>query len=148
MPLDRPISQLLSEARREWQSKPGADEGEITELCKLAPFELPKEYLDLLRFCNGGYGELDAPPLLLSLDSIEESVHYNEDESRKKFFRDFWFIGGNAGLEMIAFDLRGGPPWPIVMIDPIAGPESAEKIAENMADFIPKIGLASDRPRD
>ena len=147
MPLHRPISEILSEPGREWTPRPSADEREIGELRKLVPFELPVEYIDLLRYCDGGFGELDAPPLLFALDSIAESVEYNESDFRRSEFRDFWFFGGNGGMEKIAFDLREGPPWRIVAIDPIAGIESAQMIAESMADFILKIGLAADRPR-
>ena len=59
-------------------------------------------------------------------------------------FPTFMFFGSNGGLESIAFDLRVGPPWPIVMIDQIAGPESAEEIAPNMASFIEVVGLEAE----
>jgi hypothetical protein len=58
-------------------------------------------------------------------------------------FPSFLFFGSNGGLELLAFDLRSGPPWPIVMIDPIAGPESAEEIAPDLATFVKAIGLES-----
>jgi hypothetical protein len=54
------------------------------------------------------------------------------------------FFGSNGGLESIAFDLRVGPPWPIVMIDQIAGPESAKEIAANMGAFIEAIGIEAE----
>ena len=38
-----------------------------------------------------------------------------------------------------------GPPWPIVMIDQIAGPESAKEIAPNMVAFIEAIGIEAER---
>jgi len=37
-----------------------------------------------------------------------------------------------------------GPPWPIVMIDQIAGPESAKEIAPNMVAFIEAIGIEAE----
>jgi hypothetical protein len=145
-PLDRPIAEILADSRRKWTPRPSANEDKISELCELVRFELPSEYIDLLRYCDGGFGDLDAPPLLFGLDSIAEALDFNASEFRKTTFPDFWFFGGNRGLEMIAFDLREGPPWRIVMIDPIAGPGSAEVIAESMADFIPKIGRAVSGP--
>ena len=105
--------------------------------------ELPTEYVDLLRYCDGGYGELDAPPLLFQMDSISESVEHNEVFQRDGFFSRFWFIGSNGGLEAIAFDLRIGPPYPVVMIDCNAD-DTDVQIAGNFADFIPKIGLTAD----
>lgn len=147
MPLDRAISEILNEPGREWTPNPPAGEDEIAELRELVPFDLPAEYIELLRYCDGGYGELDAPPLLLSMDSIAESVEHNEMWRREGKYTAFWFIGGNGGGETIGFDLRSGPPWPLVMIDCIAGDDSARRIAADMADFVQKIGLAADRPR-
>ena len=147
MPLDRPISEILKEPRREWTPKAPADEDEIAELRTLAPFELPAEYIELLRYCDGGYGELDALPALFHMDSIAESVARNEMWREKGEYSAFWFIGGNGGLETIGFDLRAGPPWPIVAIDCIAGDDSAEWIASNMAEFVEKIGVPADRRR-
>jgi hypothetical protein len=51
------------------------------------------------------------------------------------------FFGSNGGIESIACDLSAGQPWPVVMIDQIAGPDSATEIAPNMAAFIEAIGL-------
>jgi hypothetical protein len=147
MPLERPISVILKEPARVWSPNAPADEDEIAELRESVPFELPAEYIELLRYCDGGYGELDAPPLLCHMDSIAESVEHNEMWRKQGQYMGFWFIGGNGGLETIAFDLRTGPPWPIVAIDCIAGDDSAQRIADDMAQFIEKIGLAADRPR-
>jgi hypothetical protein len=141
MPLNRPISQILSEPNREWTPKPPADEDEIAELRELAPFELPAEYIELLRYCDGGCGELDAPPLLFHMYSIADSVQFNEMWRAEGQYADFWFIGTNGGLETIGFDLRAGPPWPIISIDCIAGEDSVERIAGDVAEFVEKIGL-------
>jgi len=146
MPLNRPISKILNEPRRDWTPKPPADEDEITELQQVAPFELPAEYVELLRYCEGGWGELDTPPLLFQIDSVAESVERNEIWRKEGQYTDYWVIGGNGGLETIGFDLRSGPPWPLAMIDCIAGDDSARRIAADMADFVEKIGLAVDRP--
>jgi len=92
MPLDRPIADILTEQGREWAANPPANENEITELCKLVHFELPSEYIALLRYCNGGFGKLDSPPVLFDLDSIEKSIQYNSTEFRRSVFAEFWFF--------------------------------------------------------
>ena len=148
MPLDRPVAEILKEPGRDWTPNVPADEDEIAELRALVPFELPAEYVELLRYCDGGDGELDLPPLLFSMESIAESVEHNEAFHRDGFFADFWFIGTNGGLETIAFDLRTGPPYPIVMIDCNADGTDV-KIADDMAQFISKIGIrAADATDD
>lgn len=118
-----------------------AGEGELKQLFDHTRFELPAAYIALLRHCNGGYGPLDAPPLFFRMDSIAESIANNEVWHAKGLYRGFWFIGGNGGLETIGFDIRGGQPWPLVMIDCIAGDDSAERIATDISDFINRIGL-------
>ena len=143
--MDRPISNILTDAGREWTPKAAAEESEISKLRQLAPFVLPAEYVELLRFCNGGYGELDAPPLRFQMDTIAETVEHNEMWRKEGQYASFWFIGSNGGLETIGIDLRSGPPWPIVMIDCLAGEDSAEQIANDMAEFITKIGISADR---
>lgn len=146
MPPSLPIPQLLTQPGRRWIPKPPATEEETEHLRSMIRFELPAEYLELLRFCNGGEGDLDADPLLFWMDAISSSIEHNRFWEKEGTFRDFWFFGGNGGLEAIAFDLRSGPPYPVVMIDQGAGEESAVQIAESMADFVQRIGLDPDRP--
>lgn len=143
MPLNHPIKAILENSGRAWTPNPPAEEGDIDRLRKSITFDLPPEYIELLRYCNGGYGDLAAPPLLFCMDSIEDALEHNSMWRKEGQFHGFWFIGGNGGLETIGFDLRSGPPWPLVMIDCIAGEDSAERIANDMADLIEKIGVAA-----
>ena len=134
---------VLSQPERQWTAGAPASEPAI-ELLKLsARAELPAEYLDLLRLGNGGEGPfLKMPPLWFQLYSIEDCIAVcHTDEFALAQFPAFMFFGSNGGLESIAFDLRVGPPWPIVMIDQIAGPTSARIIASNIETFIEAIGL-------
>lgn len=135
------IAEMLSGKGYDWFPAPPASEASIAELIRVAPVALPTEYIELLRFCNGGDGELNASPFQLQLDSIADAITLNQTPFYKKTFGDFWFIGGDGGGDLIGFDLRQGPPWAIVAIDPIAGEESIQRIAGNMAEFIPLIGI-------
>jgi hypothetical protein len=72
---------------------------------------------------------------------VEDCIEFCRDSESVNRFPTFMFFGNNGGLEPIAFDLRVGPPLPIVMTDRVAGPESAEEIAPDMAAFIEAIGL-------
>ena len=141
MPLDRPISTILTEPGRNWTPEPPASKAQLQELWELAPLQLPAEYLELLRFCNGGDGDLDLPPLMFQLDSIADALFHNEMWRKDGQYTNFWFFGSNGGLESIAFDLRTGPPYAIVMMDTIAGDDSAIRIADDIANFILKIGI-------
>jgi hypothetical protein len=140
------VGQILSQPEREWRAQGPASEAEIALLASKARVDLPSEYVELLRFSNGGEGPLALRPLWFRLYSVKDCIdlcHTNQHVLEQ--FPTLMFFGSNGGLESIAFDLREGPPWPIVMIDQIAGPESARPIAPNMAAFIEAIGLDTDQ---
>ena len=61
------VRQILDRPEREWDVKPPASEVEIALLESKARAELPTEYLELLRFSNGGEGPLALPPLWFQL---------------------------------------------------------------------------------
>lgn len=131
---------LFSHFKGNWHSLPPAPETEIEELKNSVKIELPQEFLDLLRFSNGGEGNIALPPLIFKLDAIQEIINLQNDEFYREEFPDCFFFGGNGGLEIIAFDLRK-KPYSVVMIDPISGEESAIEIAPNITEFIKAIGL-------
>ena len=135
------VSNLLSEPDRNWEKKPGATIEDINRLIQEIKILLPEEILELLRFSNGGFGDLACPPRLFSLNSCEEIIAEFQNEWLKEEFSGFLFIGGNLGLESIALDYRKAQPYPVVMIDRIAGPKSAKVIASNSKFFIEAIGL-------
>lgn len=136
------VEQILSEPTRNWIRQPGASAEEIDHLLAATPCPLPEALVDLLRFSNGGEGDIALPPLLFMLDSVSEIIEGFQDAFLSEEFPGFLFFGGNGGLERIALDVRAGTSGiPIVMIDPIAGPDSAEEIAPDFLTFVTAIGL-------
>jgi len=63
-----------------------------------------------------------------------DTFHQNE-------FEGLFIFGSNGGGETFALDMRGQEPWPVVMVDCIAGMESVRRIAPNMDEFVLAIGL-------
>ena len=138
------VRDILLQPEREWHAKVPSSETEIAQLAAQAKLPLPTEYVELLRHSNGGEGPLALAPLYLQLYSAKDCIElFHNDQQLREEFPSFLFFGSNGGIELIAFDLRSGPPWPIVMIDPIAGPESTEQIAPDAMTFIEAIGLES-----
>lgn len=135
------VIEVLSQPERKWHRQPPACEAEMNKLLQACDLDLPAEYLDLLRFSNGGNGELALPPRLLMLYSIDEVIEAYQDEANRELYPGFFIFGSNGGMEWIGFDRRHASPWPVVMMDPIAGEESAVEIAPNMEQFIEFIGL-------
>jgi hypothetical protein len=99
------------------------------------------EYLDLLRFSNGGEGPLALAPLYFMLYEVELVVEINGSEDQDEIYPGHFVFGSNGGLETIAFDTRGGTPWSIVMYDAVAGIESRVVVAKDMADFLGAVGV-------
>ena len=134
------VTRILSRIERKWGKFLPATDLEIEQLSSLTEIDFPQEFLDLLKFSNGGEGDIALPPLLFQLDKIQDIINLAKDDFYKNEFPNFLFFGSNGGLEMIAFDLRT-KPYPIVIIDPIGGEESAVEIAPTIVEFINAIGL-------
>lgn len=140
----RPVTELLSKHGCEWRKVEGATPPQITELLGALPFEPPAEYLEFLRYSNGGEGELALEPLWFQLFDVAFTIQLWQDENYRREYPNLFFFGSNGGLESIAIDISYSKPWPIVMIDCIAGLESAIHISSNIEAFIEKVGLCAN----
>jgi hypothetical protein len=141
----RPVAELLSEPDREWRRVDGASPPEIAELQSILPFDPPVEYLELLRYSNGGEGELSLQPLWFQLFDIAFAIQLWRDENYRGEYPDLFVFGSNGGLESIAFDMSNSKPWPIVMVDCIAGLDSTRRISSSIEEFIQRIGFRADQ---
>lgn len=141
----RPVAELFSEPGREWRRVDGASPAEIAELRSFLTFDPPAEYLELLTFSNGGEGELSLEPLWFELFDIAFAIQLWRDERYRTEYPDLFFFGSNGGLESIAFDMSARRPWPIVMVDCIAGLDSAREIAPSITNFIERLGLRASQ---
>jgi hypothetical protein len=139
------IEKLLTEPQRQWSARSPASDEAIEQLQHVAPGPLPKEYIALLRYSNGGEGPIALPPLYFMLYEAEYAITVNQIADQRELYPEHFVIGSNGGLETIAFDTRGSEPWPIVMYDPVAGDDSDVTIARNMEEFIAAIGLENQQ---
>lgn len=130
---------------RDWVGGDGAKAEELVRLRAVVPSDLPERYLDLLAFSDGGEGPLPVSPYNLCLDPanivVETFKCHNHGQAD---LEGFLIFGGNGGGEYIAFDLRGGSPWPVVTIDMVAGGDSAEALAPNFDAFVDLIGIEAE----
>jgi hypothetical protein len=138
------VGAIIGSSGRTWSGEPGATQEEIQALRAAVPFVLPEQYVELLCQCNGGEGELALPPLWFQLHSAQAVVELWNDPHYRQTYPNLFFFGGNGGLESIAFDMSVAPPWPVVAVDCIAGPESLQRIAPNIGDFIEAIGVSGE----
>lgn len=129
---------------RDWHGAAGALPQDLEQLHAAAPQEVPASYLRLLSITDGGEGPLPVNPFNLCLDTAREVIdrlttgNYHQPE-----LDGFLIFGGNGGGEYLALDMRLMRPWPVVTIDMVAGPASAEVVAPDFDKFVDLIGVES-----
>ncbi|HLO62103.1 MAG TPA: SMI1/KNR4 family protein [Azonexus sp.] len=134
------VTDRLGVSRDGWLAAEPAPPDQIEGLLRTYP-DLPTDYISLLLISNGGEGELNLLPQWLQLYDAKFVANLASDVI-SKWHPGFIFFASNGGLETIAFDTRGSKPWPVVMVDTIAGPESAVVIAQSFSSFIEAIGIS------
>ena len=127
---------------RDWFAAPAAKAEVLEQLRQITPVELPRSYISLLAFSDGGEGPLPASPYTLCLDPAGEVIE--AVRSGRTGSDGFLVFGGNGGGEYLAFDVRGQMPWPVVVIDMVAGSETAETVAPDFDSFLGMIGREAD----
>jgi hypothetical protein len=127
---------------RDWFGADGAKAEDLARLRSVAPVDLPQRYFDLLAASDGGEGPLPVAPFNFCLDSANTVARAIECRKHEQAdLEGFIIFGGNGGGEYIAFDVRSGPPWPIVAIDMVAGGETADVISPDFDTFFDQIGI-------
>lgn len=127
---------------RDWYRMDGASAQILAGLRAAAPGDLPDSYVQLLSVSDGGEGPLPVNPFNLCLDPAQDVIdRLNNGNYGQADFNGFLIFGGNGGGEYLAFDMRGGAPWPVVTIDMEAGSSSAKIVASDFATFIDLIGV-------
>ena len=115
LPMQRSISEIFRESRGAALDavNPPADRRYRSPPSDASPFALLQRVHRIAQgFCDGGYGELNAAPLLFDLDSVADAIKYNDSDFRRSAFPEFWFFGGKRRPRKNCFlDLRAGPPW-------------------------------------
>jgi hypothetical protein len=127
---------------REWHAAPPAPVRLLEELRSAAPVELPDSYYRLLSFSDGGEGPLPVNPFNLCLDASNQVIEALRTQNRGKGeLPEFVVFGGNGGGELLAFDIRGEAPWPVVTMDMVAGDQSVELVAATFDEFLELVGV-------
>ena len=144
------IVDIAKASASKWTPAAPASEGGITNLGTWIGFELPSDYLDFLRFSNGGCGDIPVQPWCFdSLWSAEELADCNRDYEVANYCPGFFGIGSSGGGEMFAFDMRSSEPWPVVVL-PFIGMEAkaALAVAPDFRSFVAIFGQTADGPQE
>jgi hypothetical protein len=72
--------------------------------------------LDYLAGANGGEGDLGVDPGWISFWAAEDVLSLNTGYCVADWLPGLFGFASNGGGELIAFDMRGGAPYPVVMV--------------------------------
>jgi hypothetical protein len=124
-----------------WTRQPPAADEAIEELVRTAGIPLPPEYLAFLRETNGGEGELGVQPGWFVMWHAEEVVSFNRDYEVAANAPGLLGFGSSGGGELLAFDTRGGQPYPVVAV-PFIGMSAKDAllVAPSFATFETAMG--------
>ena len=123
------VESVLRDGLQGWQHRePPASAAALRDLAEAAPVPLPEEYAALLRFSNGGEGQLAVEPGWFQLWPVEEVLELNRAYGVNEFLPGFFGFGSSGGGELLALDLRSGPPFRVVMV-PFIPMDEAEAVS-------------------
>lgn len=137
---------LVEDPTADWTREPPASEEAIQRLAKGAGVPLPEEYLDFLRFSDGGEGELGIYPWWFRLYPAEEVLDANRDYSYGLDDLPGYFVfGNNGGLELYVFNTNEEAPGRVYMVDNISmTQEDVQLCAPDFLAFVRAFGRKSD----
>ena len=86
--------------------------------------------------------ELAVDPGWFQIWPVDQVAQYNQEYSFKEFLPGFFGIGSSGGGELLAFDMRAVPPWPVVAVPFIPLSEAeAIQVAPNFMTFVSYLGV-------
>ena len=142
------IADILRENVDKWAVRPpAATEEAIENLVRDAGVALPTDYLQFLRFANGGEGDLGVQPWYFQVWTAEDAIENNRSYNVPEFLPGFFGFGTNLGDELLAFDVRRRGESRVFMIPMIPMSESdAVEIVPDFETFAMVCGLPPPKP--
>lgn len=125
---------------RVWYGRPGAEAASLAALAAAVGAPLPRAYVEFMARSNGGEAALQVLPFYVCLDAVETVLARVQADAANALH--FVVVGGNGGGKWLAFDLRQGSPWPLVLVDELRPDASAEGrvVARDFASFAAALG--------
>lgn len=123
-----------------WFKVDGASDAAIFELQRMVGVPLLDEYIELLKYSNGGEGDLPPPFYGFCLDTAEQASDPEQLKISAECYPGLFVIGGDGGAQLYAFDMRGDAPFPIVSFDGVDPFASMQRVADSFAALMFMIG--------
>ncbi len=131
------VAEYFAKFNNEWEKESPAGEEALQILS--SGKHVPPEYIEFLRYSNGGIGEIPVDPGQFILWRAEDL------EAKNKMFqceRNDWFaFGSSGGGSYFVFSTRE-QGFPVYQTDAnaIGDPDGTEKVAENFLEFLRLFG--------
>ena len=118
--------------------RPGATDAAIAAGEMQLGMRLPADYVDFLKFTNGGEGFVGKNAYII-LWGVEELASMNQEYEVQKYVPGLLIFGSDGGGEAYGFDTRS-PQWPIVQV-PFVGMEwdVAESMGTSFCQFLARL---------
>lgn len=132
------MSKIIELIDKAWHRKAPANEIEITEIEKKLAVKFPTDYIELLKWSNGGEAKIGSA--YFSIWPIQDIPHRNISASISKYMTNkFIGIGTNGGDECYALDytINATPDFAIVPLGDL-GHESKFIISSTLTEGIQK----------
>jgi hypothetical protein len=144
--MDGDLLRVLEDKPADWSREAPATEDTIQGLIRDTGIDFPEEYLNLLRYSNGGEGELGVDPLWFSIYPVEEVVELNRRYDIESYLPGYFAFGSNMGGEALLFDTKESKPWKVYYA-PIIGMEEDQVLecAANFKEFVRSMGRPSPK---
>jgi len=135
------ILDVLKDPRTKWTREAPANRELVERLVTESAVRLPGEYLALLRYSNGGEGELGIEPGWFQLWPAEAVMSLNEAYEVGQNLPGFLGFGSNGGGELLAFDTQSGIAGQVYAIPFIPmTTEGARVVANDFSAFVRAMG--------
>lgn len=124
---------ILEDRAADWYRQAPAPEEAIQALIRDTGLDFPEEYLGLLRYSNGGEGELAVDPLWFVIFPVQDVVERNQGLQIAKWLPGYFAFGSSGGGCSLLFNTRESRPWKVYWADDVGMEE--EYVSESTPDF-------------
>ena len=145
--IDMTIDDFINLHVGRWNPAPPASSIEIDGLKVCCGVSLPPDYLEFLRWSNGGDGFLDVQPNYLRIWPANLVGEYNRLYQMAEFVPGYLAFADAGGHEFFAFDTRESDSWSVYAI-PFIPMDVRESllVASNFSLLLAHLILPSEFP--
>jgi hypothetical protein len=148
------ILDILKDETADWQRYPPISEEALDAFIRQTGLSFPGEYLTLLRYSNGGDGQLGAQPCWFIITPVEDLTERNEEYHAQvqvyipkegyqiqEWLPGYFFVfGTNGDSDLLVFNTQEEQPWKVYYVPMIHSSEDIRQCTPDFRTFIELMG--------